>query len=65
MTVLLGAEPQPIDVRAPDQSFHDDTAPGGRAQELGHRPAAVVESLVRVTAPIGEQHQVAGAGRRH
>ena len=34
LTILFGAEPEPVKVRPPDQSLHDDAPPGRCAQQL-------------------------------
>ena len=60
MPVLLLAEREPVQVRAPDQSLDDHAAGGGRAQRARHLRAGRVQHLVGIAAPVGEHHQVAG-----
>jgi hypothetical protein len=62
VAVLALAELEAVQVRTPDQALDDHAALGSLAQhraDLTTRAAARVERLVRVTAPVGEQQQVA------
>jgi hypothetical protein len=62
--VLLRAERQPVPVRTPDQPAHVHPALGRRAEQVGDRRVVLgCQPLVRVTAPVGEQQQVATAQR--
>ena len=63
--VLAGEEPDLVPVRAPDQPAHVDTTLVGPCQHLDHGAVGVVghQQLVGVALPVGEQHQVAVAGR--
>ena len=63
--VLAGEEADLVPVRAPDQPAHVDPALVGAGQHLDDLAVGVVghEQLVGVALPVGEQHQVAVAGR--
>jgi hypothetical protein len=63
VTVLQLGELEAVQVRAPDQAPHDHPASGGLAQDPGDFCTGTGEQLVRITAPIGEQHEIAGASR--
>lgn len=58
MPVLLLAEGQPVQVRAPNEPFHDCAPRSGIAQRVRDLRAARVQRLVGISAPIGEHHQV-------
>ncbi len=65
MPVLLLAEGEPVQVRAPHQALDHHPPPccvGEDPRDLGARP---VQQLVGIPAPIGEHQQVAGPQRRH
>jgi len=59
--VLLLAELEAVQVRAPQQAPHQNAAPGRRAEQVSYRRARRGEQLVGVAAPVGEQQQIAGA----
>ena len=55
MAVLFGAESEPIEVGAPDQSLDYHSAPGGsRQHQTDLCVGAGSKTLVRVAAPVGE-----------
>src|SRR5690348_6266457 len=58
--VLLLAEREAIQVRAPHQTLDGDTASSGILQHLRYLGSRTVEALVGVAAPIGEHQQIAG-----
>ena len=61
VAVLLGAEPEPVRVRPPEQAFDGHAATHGVAEDGPDlRVGAVAEAFVRVAAPVGEQQLVAG-----
>ena len=62
MAILLLAERELVQVRAPHQPLHHDASGRRGAQRAGDLDSFLVEDLVGIAAPIGEQHQIAGAG---
>ena len=57
-------EAERLPVRAPDQAADVDAALVGPTEHLGDLAAGLAgEPLVGVALPVGEEHQVAGAGR--
>ena len=65
MPVLLLAEREPVQVRAPHQALDHHSPPcrvGEDPRDLGAR---AVQELVGIAAPIGEHQQVAGPQRPH
>ncbi|MER5928159.1 hypothetical protein [Streptomyces mirabilis] len=65
VVVLLFAELEPIQVRAPHQPLDDDTAACGVAQHVADSALRTVQQLVRVTPPVREHQYVAGPLRPH
>ncbi|WP_240917757.1 hypothetical protein [Phycicoccus sp. HDW14] len=60
---LLGVEAEPTPVRAPQQAADHDAPAGRRREDGAHRLRRVVgQPLVGVAPPVGEEHEVAGAG---
>ena len=63
LPVRLAGEGELVPVRAPDQAPDVDATTIRRAEQLDHGRVRIVgQLLVRVTAPVGEQDQVAGPG---
>ncbi|MGW1927002.1 hypothetical protein ACWCQ0_50385, partial [Streptomyces massasporeus] len=56
--VLLLAEPETVQVGAPQQALHDDVPAGRLAQHRADLGALTGEPLVAIAAPVGEQEQV-------
>src|SRR5689334_7439780 len=63
MLVLLLAVRELVQMRTPYQPLDDDTAFGRFAQQFPDGGSAVAHLLVRVAAPVGEEHIVAFAER--
>ena len=59
LTVLGRAELEAIEVRAPYEAAHIDTATGSRSEHRADLGAPLVQALVRIPSPVGEQEQVA------
>ena len=60
--VLLGAEPEQVQVRPPQQPFDRRTAPRCRGEDSLHLGVGIVgQALVGVASPVGEIQSVAGA----
>ena len=57
VAVLLAQESQPVQVRALQQNPDQGAAAGGRRHHLSDGQAVVGQPFVRVTAPVGEEHQ--------
>ena len=56
---LLGVEPEPVPVRAPEQAADVGPAAGGRREGRGDRVAVVGHQLVGVAPPVDEVEEVA------
>jgi hypothetical protein len=54
VAVFLQAEPEPVQVRAPQQAAHDDPPAGRLGQHPRHLRARAIEPLVGIAAPVGE-----------
>jgi hypothetical protein len=60
LTVLLFAELEAVEVRAPQQASHQHATAGCRAEQVRYPGARRGEPLVGVAAPVGEEQQIAG-----
>ena len=65
MPILLLAEGEPVQMRAPDQSLDDDPALGGRGEARRDTAVSGPPAADRIAAPVGEQQQVAGVLASH
>lgn len=54
MTILLLAEREPVEVRAPDEPLNDHPARRGGTEHVGNRGTRAVEQLAGVTPPVGK-----------
>jgi hypothetical protein len=62
VTILVSAERQPIPVRTPNQSLHEDAALGCIGEQL--RDAELlcpIDNLVGIAAPVGEHQEITDA----
>ena len=59
--VFLGAEPEAIKVRSPDQPLYLDTPLHRRAKHSRDFRTGTVEQLIGITAPVSEQQAVTTA----
>jgi hypothetical protein len=62
VTVLLLAERESIQMRSPDKSSDDDSAPGGLTEHRRDIGIRAGKSLIWIASPVREQQQIA---RRH
>src|SRR5664279_6491739 len=65
MPVLLLAEREPVEVRAPHQSLDHHATAGGVRENSRDLSVRVAQALVGITPPIGEQQQVTGSHGLH
>jgi len=65
MPVLLFAEREPVEVRAPHQALDHHSSPRRVREDPRDLGSRAVQELVGISAPIGEQQQVAGPEGLH
>lgn len=65
MPILFPAECETVQVGAPDETLDQHPAGGRLAQHVRNRTALIIQRLIRVTPPVGEQQQVTGPHQPH